>query len=265
MTDCHPTFVDFETARSTPGLRLVTVAGVPSLWSKRPRRSSRKSTDPLRRGQTHHPGYADCSLTGVSNAPVAMYDYEPPRSGWREILELAERLAPTPSLLPDGDVDRTRMLDLANDVCGTDGICCCARLVLIDESVQSQSERGWPPPVTKYLANKYAYSEAGASAARAQLGDRLEHLALQLQSGSPILTLLPDDGHAARSSPAACSVLHRTVTRRRLPHGTSGAQGVCGVRGRGVSESDSAGASATSRLRGEAALCDATAPLTRSA
>ena len=37
---------------------------------------------------------------GQRSGPVAIYDDDKPRAGWAEILLLAERLAPTPALLP---------------------------------------------------------------------------------------------------------------------------------------------------------------------
>ena len=42
--------------------------------------------------------------TGANNAPVVLFDDEPPRTGWGEILALAERLGGRVSLVPDDDV-----------------------------------------------------------------------------------------------------------------------------------------------------------------
>ncbi len=37
---------------------------------------------------------------GQRSGPIAIYENERPRAGWAEILLLAERMAPTPALLP---------------------------------------------------------------------------------------------------------------------------------------------------------------------
>ena len=83
MTDRHPTFVDFETARATPGLRLVTVAGVPSLWSEAAKAIFQIKQIPFVAVRLTIQDTEIRGWTGVNNAPVAMYDDEPPRSGWR--------------------------------------------------------------------------------------------------------------------------------------------------------------------------------------
>lgn len=50
------------------------------------------------------------------SAPVAIYEDEPPRSGWADILELAERLAPQSSLVPAEAAGRATTLALAHAI-----------------------------------------------------------------------------------------------------------------------------------------------------
>ena len=48
------------------------------------------------------------SVTGQASYPAVLYENEPPRSGWAEILLLAERLAPEPALVPADAEERAR-------------------------------------------------------------------------------------------------------------------------------------------------------------
>ena len=89
-------------AKDLPGLRLALTAGGPAPWSQAAKSIFQVKHIPYI-PVAQHGGQANEDLvawTGHRNAPVAMYDKEPARTGWYEILMLAERLAPTPSLLP---------------------------------------------------------------------------------------------------------------------------------------------------------------------
>jgi len=90
-------YLDIEDAIARPGLRMVVVGSVPSPWGE------------AAKGILHIKGidwvavrlaYDNEALkqwAGQLSGPVAIYNGEPPRSGWAEILLLAERLAPTPA------------------------------------------------------------------------------------------------------------------------------------------------------------------------
>jgi glutathione S-transferase len=58
---------------------------------------------------------------GQRKAPIVIYENARPRSGWAEILRLAERLAASPSLLPPDPADRALVFGLAREVCGEAG------------------------------------------------------------------------------------------------------------------------------------------------
>ena len=95
-------YISVDEARKMSGLRLVLSPGVPGPWSEaakgifhvkgiayvRVRQDGGQPNDTLR------------EWTGYDNAPLAIYEDEPARGGWAEIVLLAERLAPTPRLLP---------------------------------------------------------------------------------------------------------------------------------------------------------------------
>jgi len=69
--------------------------------------------------------------TGVRNAPVAVYEDEPPASGWLEILLLAERLGSGPSLLPDDPIERALSLGFSTEICGPEGLLWSRRLMMM--------------------------------------------------------------------------------------------------------------------------------------
>ncbi len=68
--------------------------------------------------------------TGVRNQPQVIFDDEPVRTHWLDILNLAERLAPEPALLPADPEDRIQVIGLANELCGQDGLIWTRRLEL---------------------------------------------------------------------------------------------------------------------------------------
>ena len=104
---------------------------------------------------------------GQRSGPVAIYDDEQPRAGWAEILLLAERLAPTPALLPKDAAERALVFGLAHEICGEDGLGWARRLQLIHAGLQGAG--GFAPRVAAYLAKKYGHSpETGSCRGRAR-------------------------------------------------------------------------------------------------
>jgi glutathione S-transferase len=79
----------------------------------------------------------------MRNAPIAVYDEEPPQSTWHEILLLAERLGSGPSLIPDDELDRALMVGFSTEICGPDGFGWSRRLELMGRrEVKNPSETG---------------------------------------------------------------------------------------------------------------------------
>jgi len=176
------TYLGVEEAIARPGLRMVVVGGVPSPWGE------------AAKGILHMKGidwtavrlaYDSEKLkewAGQRSGPVAIYDNEPPRAGWAEILLLAERLAPEPSLLPADAAERATMFGLAHELCGQEGLGWTRRLQLIHAGA-------FGPRAGQYLARKYGYSPAAGGAATARVAALLRMLAARLaaqrRSGSP--------------------------------------------------------------------------------
>jgi glutathione S-transferase len=177
-------FVDVETARARRGMRLVVLGGVPSPWSEAAKAIFRVKRIPFVAVRLVGKDEAIRAWTGVSNGPVAMYDDEPPRPGWAEILALAERVAPGPSLLPERAEDRAAMLGWAHEILGEDGLLWNGRLVGIDLGLATEGARGFPIPVAKYLGKKYGYAKERMPRAVARAKEQLAALARFLTSGA---------------------------------------------------------------------------------
>lgn len=147
-----PSYVPVAEARAMPGLRLVLTAGVPGPWSV----AAKAIMD--YKGVPYVPVAqvaADANIdlvdwTGHMNAPTAMYEDERARTVWAEILFLAERLKPEPSLIPASAEQRALMLGLAHEICGEQGLGWIARIILFT----AQEEAG----ITAYSELKKRYS-----------------------------------------------------------------------------------------------------------
>jgi glutathione S-transferase len=112
--------------------------------------------------------------TGVPNVPVLIYDDEPARAGWAEILAFIERNWPEVPLVPRDPEQRARMFGLSHELLGEDGLMWCARLLLIDVSIESEGKRGFPIGVARYLAGRYGHTPGCSETARAQVAERLK-------------------------------------------------------------------------------------------
>ncbi|HVU50316.1 MAG TPA: hypothetical protein VHL80_06500 [Polyangia bacterium] len=161
-------FVELEEARAARGLRVVIAANVPSPWSLAALGTlDVKGLDylavRLRRGDDATRGWA-----GARNAPVVLLDDEPPRTGWAEILALAERLGGRLPLVPADDDARVRMFGLAHEILGEGGLGWSVRLLLTHLGLETDGRRGWPRAVADYLAPRYGYAPERVDGARAR-------------------------------------------------------------------------------------------------
>src|SRR5450755_1438317 len=179
-------YVGVEDAIARDGLRMVVVGGVPSPWGE------------AAKGIFHIKGIDWVAVrlvydseplkawAGQRSGPVAVYGREEPRASWREILLLAERLAPSPSLLPEQPVARAEVLGLAQAICGEGGLSWTRRLQLIHAGLQGAG--GFPARVAGYLGKKYGHdAEAGAAAGArvvAMLGELAARLRARHEAGS---------------------------------------------------------------------------------
>src|SRR4051794_8942682 len=111
-------FVSLTSARDLPGLRLTIVRNVPSPWSQAAKGILEIKRLPfvLAERAADDPDPLLRAWTGQESLPVVAYEQERPRTGWAEILFLAERLAPAPALIPGDPERRTLMFGLAHEI-----------------------------------------------------------------------------------------------------------------------------------------------------
>jgi glutathione S-transferase len=174
-------YVGVEDAISRSGLRMVVVGNVPSPWGE------------AAKGILHIKGIEWVAVRlaydseplkqwagGERSGPVVIYENEAPRSGWAEILLLAERLAPTPALLPADASERALVFGLAHEICGEAGLGWSRRLQLVHAGLQNAG--GFPERVAKYLGKKYGYSPAVGAAASARVAQLVDMLVGRLKA-----------------------------------------------------------------------------------
>ncbi len=75
---------------------------------------------------------------------MVAYENEKLRTGWAEILLLAERLKPEPALIPARAEDRATMFGLSHEICGEMGFGWAYRLLMIQQSLDHGGETGFP-------------------------------------------------------------------------------------------------------------------------
>jgi len=167
--------VSIEQARRLPGLRLVLLQGLPSPWGQAARaifRVKRLDYTSVQRMPSDPPGALE-AWTGQASFPAAMYEDERPRSGWAEILLLAERLAPAPALVPADAEQRALFFGLCHEICGEMGLGWCRRLEVVNKGL----ERTPPDPIADWLGKKYGYSRDTAAQAPRRVREILAMLA----------------------------------------------------------------------------------------
>jgi glutathione S-transferase len=173
--------MDYKTvaeAKDLPGLRLALTVGGPAPWSQAAKSIFQVKKIPYI-PVAQYGGQANEDLvawTGHRNAPVAMYEKEPARTGWYEILLLAERLVPTPALLPQRVEDRALMIGLSNELCGEEGFTWQARHIMFDALLKTQGDAFKQNPMFR----AYGYSAQNAAAAPAKMRPILDALSARL-------------------------------------------------------------------------------------
>lgn len=175
-------YVDIEQAVQRPGLRMVVVGGISSPWGE------------AAKGLFHIKGldwaavrldYTSDAMKqfagGRRDAPVVVYNDEPPRHAWDQILLLAERLAPEPALLPADPAERALAMGLAHEVCAEGGLGWARRLQLVHAGLCGTGG-GFAPQAAAYLARKYGYRAEEAPQHGRRVAALLDMLTARLRS-----------------------------------------------------------------------------------
>ena len=187
-------YVEPEAARELPGLRLALTTGVPGPWGEAAKALFHVKSlryIPVRQTATEA-NDALVAWTGFRNAPQAIYENEPARIGWEEILALAERLAPTPALIPSDGRDRVLMFGLAHEICSEDGLGWNRRHQLLAPMLSVPDAETNPALAgTRVLGDSYGWSAEAAARADARICSILtlfsEQLAAQKAAGREYL------------------------------------------------------------------------------
>jgi glutathione S-transferase len=178
-------YVEPEEARALPGLRLALTTGVPGPWSEAAKSIFHvKKVDfvPVRQTATEA-NEALVAWTGHRNAPQAMYNDEPPRIRWEEILMLAERLSSEPSLIPADERDRALMFGLSHEIASEDGLAWNRRHQLLAPML-SAPDAATNPALEggRVLGSSYGWSVDAAERANERICQVLGLLSDQLAS-----------------------------------------------------------------------------------
>jgi glutathione S-transferase len=180
-------YLSVEEAIPRRGLRMVVVGQVPSPWGEAAKGIFHVKGIDFAAVRLVYDNEALQSWAQQLSGPVAILDDEPPRSGWAEILMLAERLAPTPALLPLEPQARARALRLADDFCGPNGLGWHRRLQLVHAGLSKVG--GFPDRIAGYLGKKYGYASADMERSAARVHELLGGFAATLRAQR-------DAGHA---------------------------------------------------------------------
>ena len=182
-------FVSIGEARAADGLRMACLRKIPSPWQE------------AAKGIFHvkdlHCQYAAQSESdednavadwaGDSSVPVVAYRKEKLRTGWVEILMLAERLEPDPALIPSDARQRALMFGLAHEICGEMGIGWCMRLLMLRAGMDHSDDTSIPPEAAVHLAGKYGFNPTDVANAEDRVATVLGVLDEQLGEGEYFL------------------------------------------------------------------------------
>ncbi len=162
------------------GLRLVFVRGVPSPWGMAAKTLFEiKGVDyiaaPLELAGKNEEIVA---WTGQNSAPVVAWNDEAPIHRWQDIILLAERIAPTPALIPTDAHERALMWGYVNELAGEQGLGWNRCL----QSFGRVRNSGKTNPVSEALIGKYGYDAEAVKNVVSRIAGTLAALTAQLKA-----------------------------------------------------------------------------------
>ncbi len=173
--------ITIEQARKASGLRIVTLAMIPSPWGEALKGILHiKQMPHARVGHMFGaPTQVLSEWTAQDSFPVMIWNEERPRTTWIEQLYLAERLALAPRLIPERSEDRMLMFGYSNEICGENGLGWSGRLLSVHRALTKPG--GDPAGVSAYLGKKYGYTPEIGERAAARVAAVLAALAARLE------------------------------------------------------------------------------------
>lgn len=181
-------YLSIQQAREADGLRIVCTAGAPNPWclSARYLFEYKKLPHLIAAQKVGSDNQELIDWSGQNSAPLVAYNDERLLVNSDSIILLAERLAPTPSVIPADPVLRTQMFGLIRELSGEQGFAWSRRLSVLHLASQHN-----PSDYMQQLCFKYGYSEALAQGAEARACEIVklfcDQLKNQQQQGSAFL------------------------------------------------------------------------------
>jgi len=173
-------YISVDEAIPRAGLRMVVLGKVPSPWGEAAKGIFHVKGLDFAAVRLVYDNEALTAWAGQRTGPVVVYDREPPRSGWAEILMLAERLAPSPALLSLEPHARGKAIELANLFCGERGLGWTRRLQLAQAGLAKNG--GFNERVAGYLGKKYGYQPDDAASYGPRVRELLGQVAAALRA-----------------------------------------------------------------------------------
>jgi glutathione S-transferase len=176
-------------ARSLSGLRLVLTEGMPGPWAEAAKAIlAYKHIDYIPVAQKAGEANQDLQdWTGQTTAPVAVYNEEPVRYSWLDILLLAERLNPAKALLPAALEQRALVIGLSREIAGEQGLGWNKRLYMLAPMMELDE----PPAMSVRMSAKYGWSKQAYANSTARIRQCLDYfsgrLSQQAAAGSAYL------------------------------------------------------------------------------
>jgi glutathione S-transferase len=123
-------WIPVSRARDLSGLRVVLAKGVWAVWSECAKAMLHYKRLPYAPVPQiiFEENVELVAWTGVRNQPQLIYDDEPARTSWLDIINLLERLAPDPPLLPADPEQRAQVIGWCNELAGENGLGWCRRI-----------------------------------------------------------------------------------------------------------------------------------------
>ena len=174
-------YLTIEQVKKQSGLRLVLTRDVPGQWSEAAKAVLRwlqigyKAAEQI--GGRDNPELV--AWTGHRNAPIALYNDEPPRVRWQEILDLAERLGSGPSLYPQDIDQRIQMVGIASEICNEGGMAWHARMLMLNVTYQAHGDVVFEK---NPMFREYGFSEAAVKMAIERVEQILGYLAKTIKA-----------------------------------------------------------------------------------
>ena len=173
-----------------PGLRLVLSMYVPGPWGEAAKSVfDAKGLPYIPVGQAMgEPNPELVAWAGVRNAPVAAYNNDKPVNRWLDIIMLAERIKPTPALLPADIEERALVIGITHEIAGEWGFGWCRRAMMVGTVPASPPGQETLP---ERMAQEYGCTKEVIAAAPKKVAAIMtmltKRLTAQQAAGSPYL------------------------------------------------------------------------------